>query len=253
MEFERLIASDLFIEGPTPARYWGDQWLRVAEKVLKGLNHQLTNRVSSLQAAMILLADEQSMDESFTSGMASEVARLHELMDLYRALTAESLAVPEAVRLQDLLPQAVRLHEHHSDLRHVACQVTGDPDTEPIVVRQSALLRCVLVLLASVAGNVRRSERAEPIVLEYQMRGDDVCLSMRGVCPKGQLLFSGEGSLLHAVRAALAHADGSAEGDIRRDPSGDVVEYELRLPSLSAVRRREEAANAEQQEAGSGR
>ena len=38
MESDRLLAGDLFGEGPTPSRYWGDHWLRVSEKLLKGLN-----------------------------------------------------------------------------------------------------------------------------------------------------------------------------------------------------------------------
>jgi hypothetical protein len=59
-----------------------------------------------------------------------------------------------------------------------------------------------------------------------------VYLRLRGEAPSGQLLFSGEGSLLHAVRAALAHAQATADGAILRSETGDQIEYELRLPPL---------------------
>jgi hypothetical protein len=50
------------------------------------------------------------------------------------------------------------------------------------------------------------------------------------------LIFTGDGSLLHAVRSALAHAHATADGMITRNPGGDEVEYELRMPTLAAMR-----------------
>ena len=55
--------------------------------------------------------------------------------------------------------------------------------------------------------------------------------------PRDQLLFSGEGSLLHAVRSALAHASGTVEGVIHRGPEVGRIEYELRLPNLMTATR----------------
>ena len=233
---DRLISSDLLVEGPTPARFWGDQWLRVSEKLLKGLNHQFTNRVASLDAAVSLYELDGPPDGGIVHVLSGEVARLHELLQLYRMLTSEPVSSAEPARLQDILPLAARLQEHHSDLRHIPCALAGDPDCEPILVRHSALLRCVLVLLASVAGNVLRSGRSEPLQIEFGSLAGETWIRLRGAAPSGQLLFSGEGSLLHAVRAALAHSQASADGTIRRSADGDQIEYELRFPTLSAAR-----------------
>ena len=237
MQSDRLFTNELFVEGPTPARFWGDQWLRVSEKLLKGLNHELTNRVATLEAAVGRLQSEDTAGHRATAkALATEIGKLNALLQLYRALNAETLASPEPVRMQDVVPQAVGLHEHHVDLRHIRCQVNGDASAEPVRVRHTALVRCTIVLLASVAGHVLRSGKSDPITLDFGTDGAETWLRMRGVAPSGQLLFSGQGSLLHAVRAALNHAHGSAEGTIHRSPEGDTIEYELRFPTISAAR-----------------
>jgi hypothetical protein len=90
-------------------------------------------------------------------------------------------------------------------------------------------------LVASVAGNVLRSGREGAVMVEYGMDDGDLCLRLSGAAPNGQLLFSGEGSLLHAIRAALAHAHVIAEGSIIRGEA-DQLEYYLRMPALSKAR-----------------
>lgn len=232
---ERLISSELHVEGPTPARYWGDQWLRVAEKILKGLNHELSDRVASLDASTGQLAPEQPVAAAVVEVVRDDVTLLHHLLALYRSLTTEAIAAPEPTRLQDVVPLVVRLHEHHGDLRVVQCQVRADPDTEPVLVRQAAFTRCVLVLLASVAGNTLRSGAPRLVTMEFGTEGPEVVMRFMGSAPRDQLLFSGEGSLLHAVRAALAHAGGTVEGAVRRTGEHGHLMYEMRLPALSTI------------------
>ena len=240
---ERPITSDLYVEGPTPARYWGDQWLRVAEKVLKGLNHDFTNRVTSLEAAVGVFDPGEKPPESMVRAVSDEVLRLHGLLNLYRMLTSEALKEPEAIRLQDLLPEVVRLHEHHADLRQLPCELAGDMGALPVLVRPSALVRCVLVLLASAAGNTLRAQSKEPVEVRFGGDAEEVFLRIIGAAPRDQLLFTGEGSLVHAVRAALAHAWGAVDGVVQRRESGDRIEYDLRLPTLTAARARASAAD----------
>jgi hypothetical protein len=242
MYSERLTSNDLFVEGPTPARYWGDQWLRVSEKVLKGLNHQFTNRVMGLEAIAGVLDPDARADDDLLGSMTAEVGRLHDLLYLYRCLTSEPLAPPEAIRLQDVLPLVLQLHEHHADLRHIRCRVSGDQDTEPVLVRHGALLRSVLVLLESVAGNALRAGGQHEIVMSFGSERDDVFIRMSGAAPIDQLLFSGEGSLLHATRAALSHARGTVDGAVQRETGSSRIEYEVRLPSLTATRQLERGA-----------
>jgi hypothetical protein len=229
------------VPSPTPSRVWGDQWLRVSEKVLKGLNHQLTNRVASIEAVTGLIEPGET-DEQLLRALAKDVARLNALMRLYRMLPAEPTALPEAVRLQDVLPQVLELHAFHADLHDITCMLTHDPDIEPVFVRPSALLRSLLVLLESAAGHILRSRLSSPILLRCSSDATSVTMVLEAPSPTTDEFFAGSGGLMNAVSSALAHAGGTvAARREMRDGTG-YLRYELTLPTLTEVRRRERAA-----------
>jgi hypothetical protein len=214
----------------------------VSEKVLKGLNHQLTNRVASIGGVVGVLEPGETLDEPMLGALRDELRRLDTLLRLYRLLPAEPSVAPEPVRLQDVLSQVIELHTYHSDLRSVRCELVEDPSADPVCVRPSALLRSLLVLLESVAGHARRSGRDSPIVLRLMARGSHVAIAVEGPSPTTDALFSGGGSLVDAVRNAVAHADGSIEASRGSTDAGPFIRYELTLPSLREARRREGAA-----------
>ncbi|MGQ0765826.1 MAG: hypothetical protein ACT4OZ_09185 [Gemmatimonadota bacterium] len=236
-------SSDLQAEGPTPSRFWGDQWLRVAEKVIKGLNHQLTNRVASLEAVSTLIADEADggaggADSELLASLGEETAKLGKLLLLYRSLPAEPFVTTEAVRLQDLIPLVAELHSHHADLRGVPVMTSGDDGAAPVLIRPSALLRSILVLLESCAGNAQRSGVA-PAELTMTWSGSDerVLVTLEAPTTPDQLLFTGDGSLVHAVQLSLAHAHGSVYAEIVHAQTGERIRYQIALPTLSEARR----------------
>lgn len=231
--------TDVLTEGPTPARFWGDQWLRVSEKVLKGLNHQLTNRIASLEAIVGIFRDGEPFEPEVLTALADDVARLNHLLQLFRCMPAEPFAGAEPVRLQDIVPQVLELHGHHADLREIAVEVSADAETHPLLVRPSALLRCLLVVLESGAGNALRSGTSDPLTLRYSGDAECVRLVFEAPQPSGQAIFTGEGSILHAVRQALAHAFAEVEATVVEAPNGERIRYELRLPTLREARRRE--------------
>ena len=229
---------ELQAEGPTPARVWGDQWLRVSEKVMKGLNHQLTNRVASLEAVAVLFDDdEEPPSRPLVKSLLQEVKRLTQLLHLYRLLPAEPFVVTEPVLLQDVMTQVMELHGHHSDLRGIPIQVTAANDVQPVLVRPSALLRCLLVLLESAAGNALRSGCQASLNLSYGGDQKHVFVRFESHTPNGQLLFTGDGSLLHAVQSALAHAHATASADVIHTQPCDRIRYEVVLPTLGEARR----------------
>lgn len=231
-------AAELQTEGPTPSRVWGDQWLRVSEKVLKGLNHQLTNRVASLEAVASFLADDEDLpDPQMVKTLAQEVARLSHLLTLYRLMPAEPFVTTEAMRLQDVLPQVMELHGHHADLRGIPIEVSQTNDPQPVLVRPSALSRCLLVLLESAAGNALRSGCQTTLELRFGGDARQVWVEFEAPCPPGQLLFTGDGSLLHAVNSALAHAHGHADAEIIHGAPCDRICYRVELPTLTEARR----------------
>jgi hypothetical protein len=131
--------------------------LRVNEKVLKGLNHQLTNRIAALDAVTLLFEPGERTDPELVQTLSREVERVGTLLRLYRMLPAEPTALPEPVRVQDIIPCVLELHTHHADLRGVTCVLSKAGDPDPVCVRPSALLRSLLVLLESAAGHTCRS------------------------------------------------------------------------------------------------
>lgn len=231
-------ALELQTEGPTPARVWGDQWLRVSEKVLKGLNHQLTNRVASLEALVAIIDDdEEPVDRQMFKSLTDEVSRLTHLLHLYRLMPAEPFVTTEPVRIQDLIPQVMELHAHHADLRGIPIEISASGDVQPVLVRPSAMMRCLLVLLESAAGNALRSGCEAKLELTYRGDGKIVHVRFEAPAPPGQLLFTGDGSLLHAVQSALAHAHGHAAVEVFPGSPCDRIRYDVTLPTLTEARR----------------
>ena len=225
------------VPSPTPARVWGDQWLRVNEKVLKGLNHQLTNRLAALEAVAQLFEPGEPTDRQLVDTLGREVERVATLLRLYRMMPAEPTAAPDAVRVQDIIPSVLELHTYHADLRGVTCLLgeTGDP--QPVCVRASALLRSLLVLLESAAGHTSRTGSGLPIVLSYGGTPTTVTITIEAPSPNAESLFAGSGSLIDAVGSAIAHARGSIHASVQSRDGVSVVSYRLTLPTLSELRK----------------
>jgi hypothetical protein len=226
------------VPSPTPARVWGDQWLRVNEKVLKGLNHQLTNRLAALEAVSQLFDPGETADPQLVQTLAREVDRVGTLLRLYRMLPAEPTALPEAVRVQDIIPCVLELHTYHADLRGVTCVLGETSDPEPVCIRPSALLRSLLVLLESAAGHSHRAASGSPIMLGYQGTPSVVTITIEAPSPNADELFAGSGSLIDAVRSAMAHAGGSIDAERGARDGLPILLYRLTLPTLSETRRR---------------
>jgi hypothetical protein len=226
------------VPSPTPARVWGDQWLRVNEKVLKGLNHQLTNRLAALEAVTHLFEPGDGTDPDLVQTLAREVERVGTLLRLYRMLPAEPTALPEPVRVQDIIPSVLELHTYHADLRGVTCVLSKSGDPDPVCVRPSALLRSLLVLLESAAGHTSRAATDLPIVLGYGGTSAAVTISIDAPSPNGEGLFAGSGSLVDAVRSALAHAGATILAGRGARDGLPILTYRLTLPTLSEARKR---------------
>lgn len=233
-------SSELQTESPTPSRLWGDQWLRVSEKVLKGLNLQFTDRVATLEALVAKLTDgTSSPDPAVVRSLGQETGRFNHLLQLFKVMTAEPFVITEPMRLQDVVPQVLDLHGHHTDLRKIPVDLRTQADVAPVLVRPSALLRCLLVLLESAAGNALRSGCPAQLQMTYGGDGTRVFVRFEGPAPGGTLLFTGDGSLVHAVRTALAHAHGIADAEMTAGSPCARIRYEVVLPTLAEARRLE--------------
>jgi len=202
----------------------GEDWRTISEELLKGLVHALNNRVASLSASVELarLGDEE---EDPLTVLPEEIAHLHRVNALF-ALLPQRKAGAESLELRDVLDDAIRLHEHHPQLRggHVALTFEG----APAVVRAPrwALLRAMVMLVHAArleAGT--DGSRVDPTV---RVNGDDETVSVRV-------------STREPPSADLAALAARCGGRVTRTNDALV----LTLPSLRELRRREREARGE--------
>ena len=233
------------VPSPTPARVWGDQWLRVSEKVMQGLNEQLASRIAALEVLAGGLGPGESPDPQLARTLMQEVERFATLLRLYRRLPTEPNALPESVRVQEIIPFVMELHTYHADLRGVTCLLSEAAAPEPVGVQPSALLRSLLVLLESAAGHTSRAGGGLPIVLTYKGTPTWVTIAIEAPSPNADGLFAGSGSLIDAVRSALAHAGGIIYAGRDTRDGLPILTYRLTLPTLSEIRKRGVAPSGE--------
>jgi hypothetical protein len=211
------------------ARVWGDQWLRVSEKILGGLNDELEVRVAALEAE----AQRAAKNGGVGRGDAlADARRLVHLAELYCCLPEEPSALAEPVQVAEMVARALELHGYHADLRAIPCRLVEPLRTQYVLVRPSALLRSILVLLASAAGHAGRAGGQEPMRIGCTVDGEVVSVTLDSPSPTGDELFAGRGSLLTAVRSALGHARATVDATRRADDVGAAIRFEIRLPVL---------------------
>lgn len=129
-------------------------WLPVQEGLLRGLNHALSNRLSSLGAIAMLVEGTGTLDERMQAAFASDVEKFSDLLTLYRLLPTEPTPRRDAVRLEDALAKARALLEHHPDCRNITFDVgAAAKGGEPVTLSgRDAIRAAVTLLLAVVRG-----------------------------------------------------------------------------------------------------
>jgi hypothetical protein len=211
--------------GPSPRQLHvattTDDWQSLSDELLQGLIHALNNRVAALSAFVELarLGDE---DDDPLTVLPAEIAQLHQVNGLFALLPARR-ADAEALELPAVMEDALRLHEYHPRLRGERCVVTYEKAPTPVRVQRWALLRALVMLVhaAKRAGESVQGRGGAPI----SVRSDDTTVSVHvGTTsePSGDLV-----ALAERCGGSIAQNDG---------------ELELRLPSITEVRRREREA-----------
>lgn len=211
--------------GPSPRQLHvattTDDWQSLSDDLLQGLIHALNNRVAALSAFVELarLGDEE--DDPLTV-LPQEIAQLHQVNGLFALLPARR-ADAEALELPAVMEDALRLHDYHPRLRGERCEVIYDGTPTPVRVPRWALVRALVMLVhaAKRAGESVQDRGGVPI----SVRSDDATVSVH----------VGTTSEPSPDLVALAERCG---GTIVRNDGG----LELRLPSITEVRRRERDA-----------
>jgi nitrogen-specific signal transduction histidine kinase len=181
-------------------------WLATSDAVLRGLNHEFSNRLSlarlAPQLAAMIAAGEQQM-----RALAEDVDGAEEmfrLLRLYRLLVFETSDPAEPALVTDALADAIALFKHHVEFRDLEVQVGEAGSLPPVLMNPSALVQSVLLLLCAAAR----------------------CMAVRpGEPAKIAVRFSADADAVH-VTAASADAAGSK--DSAEPPEFPALRYLVR-------------------------
>ncbi len=216
-----------------------ETWLRTADGVLCGLNHALSNRIAAI-GAIDPAPDGRDGSHAGLSATAPaigrELERIDGLLRLYRLMEAADEAPVEPARVADVLPDAVRLYQHHLSVRDVPCSVDSAIDVSPVLAPPGALTQALLVLMCAVAR--RASDRTAKGGIIVRCGGDAdwvvVAVETRGAAKATD--DEAEPRELSAVRWLLRSSAVTAEWSAT---VGGGLRISMRIGALAAARRRE--------------
>lgn len=123
------------------------RWLEIQGELLRGVAHAMSNRIGTLSAGLFML-DSNRDNTRAVDALRAEVERLEGLLLQLRQLprAPESL---EPMLATDVARNAIELHSHHGDLRHVSCTLEDPGAVPPVRADPQALLHALLVAITA--------------------------------------------------------------------------------------------------------
>ncbi len=199
----------------------GATWLATAERIQRGLNHDLSNRTAAL-AAVVALCD--STDHDLLARLEEEVERLGTLLRHMRLLPRVPNAPAEPVLADDVMPDVLALIGGIAEFRDVVVRVAPLGSVPPLRCRPQALQHALLLLLVAVGdagGNLTLDVTHDEVAVTFGI----------GTSAGSPLDAPGSGD---AVADAAVHRLGGDGALVWAVGPG----YRLRLPTLTALRAR---------------
>jgi hypothetical protein len=201
------------------------RWFATAERVLRGLNHLLSNRVASVAAVAGVL---EGSDPEMVDRLRDEARLLEDALRLMRHLPRVHGAPPEPIMAHEVLDDAVLMARQIGELKDWKVVLSEDfASAPPLRCRSQALLHAALVLLVALG-----DAGGAPIVT---VSANDAALTIGFGVPAGDP-DEAPGPADNVTRAAayLLADDGALAWPV---PGG----MRLRMPTLAALRARERA------------
>lgn len=197
------------------------RWLATAERIQRGLNHDLSNRTAALGAVVAVL---DGADGDLVSRLGDEVARLEALLRLMRLLPRVPHAPAEPVMAEDVVTDVLALLPFVAEFRDAPVRAVPLGAVPPLRCRLQALQHALLLLLVAVG------DAGQPLSLD--VAHDDAAVTF-GIGTGAGTPLEGPGSAdaVAAAAAVLLADDGALVW-----PAADG--YRLRLPTLTALRAR---------------
>jgi signal transduction histidine kinase len=213
-------------------------------EVLSGLNHALSNRATAIVALVGVLEPGEAPGVELLEAVRQESRRFNTLLRLFRRLP-QSSAKAQPVRLSELLPQVIALHEHYSAARDVPCELADAvPDALPVLAVEQRLTHALVALLSAAKERVVAGEGSG---VRLSCTGDERALTVavEVVGDSGASVGTGVGTGVDAAGLAPATTIdvarlaewllGEAEATVVERVGG--AGYELRMPTLLELKR----------------
>ena len=198
------------------------RWLAAAERIHRGLNHDLSNRTAALSAVVAIL---DGADADMVARLRDEVERLDALLRLKRLVPRVPNAPAEPVIPGDLVAEVLALLAMVAEYRDTAVRCTPMSSAPPLRCRPQALQHALLLLLLAV-GDAGQAPSLD-------VTHDDAAVTF-GIGTSAGAAHDGPGAgdAVAAAAGALLSDDGALVW------AADDGGYRLRLPTLAALRAR---------------
>lgn len=152
-------------------------WPAVVEHLIRGIGHDLNNRVQTLLSLIQLL----QLDEDVTSLiplLEKEVDQLEEVVTLIRLIPGAPSEEDELIHLPEFLPPLLKLHGIQKELEPVERTLeVDDQDLMPVRAPWTYLARSILLLLAAAAEEALARDRT--LVIRVSAHGGEAVLEAR--------------------------------------------------------------------------
>lgn len=214
-------------------------WLETSDAVLRGLNHEFSNRLSlarlTPQLTALLASGEPGMQR-----MAADADRSEDLLNLlrlYRLMVFATGEQPEPLLVSDNIVDAVELFRHHTAFRDLDVQVNADATIPPVLMATGALTQALLLLLCAAARGVAHAQgETSALLVEFSATADSVLITVQADGPPksgGPRASSTDGEPPEFV--ALRYLVRDVNGGAKVTPGGAT----LSVGTLLSLRQRE--------------
>lgn len=193
-------------------------WIETSDAVLRGLNHEFSNRLSLARLAPQLSAMIAAGDAEIQrlTGGADHSEDLFNLLRLYRLVVFESTEPAEPLLVSDVVADAIDLFKHHSTFRDMDVRVTADDTIPPVLMNPGALCRAVLLLLSAAARRLPAAH-ADTGTIELGFAADALAVRVSASTPDADETKMADD--LHEL-IALRYLIRGAEGAVDVTPAG---------------------------------
>jgi hypothetical protein len=166
--------------------------------------------------------------------IAGEAVELDRLLNLYRLLPFGAYPSPEAIRITDVVADAVAFAANLADSGQGSHVVEDDPDTPPVLMDPTALTQAVVLLLVAAARHQSVGPDARALELRVAGTPDWVTVSAEATHP-----ITPHGVDVPAELVAAQWLIRDAEGSVSLVRGGlGGVRAEMRLATLARMRAR---------------